>query len=212
MTFQIGYIISDALFRIRERKEVNSVDVVLVGFGAALLEHFTEFMVLKGEHTAVGMVDNGEFVRADELLRNNEGAEGFLAIRRGSKSLGKLEGSTYAAPPALRMICASPCLMPRAAAGLVNQSRSVQLSRYREFNCPYSIRQSMQVTTANLLAGVIESDPCRSRLSDGSLVQRRGPNLFSEVLYILLIISEELMDVVHVSFSQDGSENQCSRL
>ena len=85
MTFQISYIVSDALFKIRERKEIDGVNVVLVGSGVALLEHLAELMVLKGEHTAIGMVDNGKFVRANELLGNNERAEGFLAIRRGSR-------------------------------------------------------------------------------------------------------------------------------
>jgi len=112
-----------------------------------------ELRVSNGLHTAVSMVDNGEFDCAKDLLRNNEGAEGFFAIWRGSKLLGKLEKSTYAAPPALRMTCASPSLMPRAAAGLVNQSRSVQPSKYRVPNCSYSIRQSMQVTMANFFLG-----------------------------------------------------------
>ena len=103
------------------------------------------------------------------------------------------------------MICASPSLMPRAAAGLVRQSRSVQLSNYRESNCSYSIRQSMHVTIASFFLGVCVSDPCRSRFSDGSsLVQGREPNLSSKALYILLVFIIELIG--HVSFSQGGSE------
>ncbi len=212
MTFQIGYIIFDALFMMEERKEVEGVDGGLVGVGEAFLEESMELRVRNSGHTAVCMVDNGDFARAEDLLRNNERADGFFAIVRGSRLVGKLDRSTYAAPPALRMTCASPSLMPRAAAGLVNQSRSVQLSEYRESNCSYSIRASMQVTTATFLPGECESDPCRFRFSDGSLVQGHEPNLVSKALYILLIRSRESIGVGHVSFSQGGSENQCNRL
>ena len=200
MIFQIGYIILDALFKMKERKEVDGVDGGLVGLGATFLEDTMEVIVRNIEHTAVSMVDNGDFVRAEELLGNNERVEGSLAIQRRSKLLGKLERSTYAAPPALRMTCASPSLMPRAAAGLENRSRSVQPSRYRESNFSYSIRASMQVTTAKFLPGACERDPCRSRFSGGPLVMRHEPNLISEVLYILLIISEELIDVGRAFF------------
>ena len=43
------------------------------------------------EHTALGVVDDGNFVGVDELLGNNDRAEGFLTIGNGSKVLGKLE-------------------------------------------------------------------------------------------------------------------------
>ena len=170
MTFQPSYIILDAVFKMKERKEVYGVDGGLFGLGVTFLEDTMEIMVRNGEHTAMSMVDNGDFVRAEELLRNDERAKGSLAIRRGSRLLGKLEGSTYAAPPALRMTCASPSLRPRAAAGLVNRPQSVQPSRYRESNGSYSIRASMQVTTANFLPGLCESDHCRSWFKDRSLV------------------------------------------
>jgi len=103
-----------------EIKEVKGVDGRLVGFGIAFLESSLELMGRKGDQTAVGMVDNGNFVGLDELLGNNDGAECFLAIGSGSTLLGKLDRSTYATPPALRITCASPSLMPKAAAGLVN--------------------------------------------------------------------------------------------
>ena len=103
MTFQIGYIILDAPFKIRERKEVDGVDGGLIGLGATFLEDTMEVMVRNGEHTTVSMVDNDDFVRAEQLLGNNERAEGSLTIRRGSELLKKLYMSTYAEPPALRM-------------------------------------------------------------------------------------------------------------
>ena len=92
MTFQIRYIILDAPFQISERKEVNGVDSGLVSLGATFLEDTMKVMVRNGEHTAVSMVDNGYFVRAEQLLGNNERAEGSLTIRRGSTLLKNLEG------------------------------------------------------------------------------------------------------------------------
>ena len=62
----------------------------------------------------------------------------------------------------------------------------------------------MQVTIASFFLGVCVSDPCRSRFSDGSLVQGREPNLSSKALYILLVFIIELIG--HGSFSQGGSE------
>lgn len=200
MTSQIGYIILDALFNIRERKEVDGVNGGSLGLGIAGLEAALEVRILDFEHTAVGMVNNGDVLREGELLGNNERAEGFLAIRSRTALLSELERSTYAAPPALRMTCASPSLMPRAAAGLVNQSQSVQLSRDRGSNCSYSIRVSMQVTTANFLPGSIGRNFCQSRFSDEFLMQRHEPNLSSEVVYIHLIIKGQPLDVGHASF------------
>ncbi len=89
MTFQIGYVIFDALFKIKERKEVEGVDGGLVGVGEAFLEDTMELMVRGGGHPAVCMVDNGDFASAEDLLRNNERADGFFAIWRGSRLLGK---------------------------------------------------------------------------------------------------------------------------
>ena len=83
MTFQIGYIIFDALFKIKERMEVEGVDGGRVGVGEAFLEHGMEFGVITIEHTALGMVNNGDFDRVEDLLRNDERGDGSFAIWRG---------------------------------------------------------------------------------------------------------------------------------
>jgi hypothetical protein len=102
--------------------EVDAIDGSFVGSGVAFLEDTLELRGRKGEHAAVGMVDDGNFARAKELLGNNDRAEGFLAIESGWILIRDPKGSTYATLPALRMTCASPSSMPRAAAGLTNPS------------------------------------------------------------------------------------------
>ena len=136
MFFQIGHILLDALLKMSERKEVDGVDGNLVGFRVAFLEHTLDVRGRSAEHTAVGVVDDGDFVGVDELLGNNNRAEGFLTIGSGSKVLGNIRRSTYAAPPALRITCASPSLMPRAASGLVDPAQSVQLRGTRSTIAP----------------------------------------------------------------------------
>ena len=121
--FQIVNVILDAFLQVRKCEEIDFVNG-LWDYSVACFLSFNflaNVVVGEGKHSTISVVEDRNFGRAKETLRNHDTPKRLLAekIDGIKKGVNKQQGMvTYAEPPALRMTWASPRLIWRWAAGL----------------------------------------------------------------------------------------------
>jgi hypothetical protein len=99
VVLQILDIVLHALFEIREREEIDGLDH-FSGSRVLSLELDLELLGREREHPAVRVVNDGNFASPEQLLGDDDTAEGFLSVVQMRQSTGDgVSLGTYAAPP-----------------------------------------------------------------------------------------------------------------
>lgn len=115
VVFQILDIILNTLLKVTEWKEVNGINFRYRGGVIPAFQQILDVFICECEHATISMVEDGDLARAQQLLGDNEAAEGFFAVDEATMLLGtcQMGAFTHATPPAFLMICASPSFRPR---------------------------------------------------------------------------------------------------
>ena len=99
MVLQVLNIALHALFEMREREEVDGLDL-FSGDRVLSLELVLELLGCEREHPAVRVVNDGNLASPEQLLGDDDTAKGFLSVVRMRQSIGDgISLRAYAAPP-----------------------------------------------------------------------------------------------------------------
>lgn len=106
------HIVVHALLDISELEEIDRIDGSKCGVAWVRgLDTRAELWRADGGDPAVGVVDDRDLARAEQVLRDDDASEGVLSVQGRNKEavwckVGKLAGKqgTYATPPATRMM------------------------------------------------------------------------------------------------------------
>lgn len=129
-TLQKFNVFPNALIYIGEFKEVK---VVNHGKGSILwisvLDKLPKLRSREGRHPAPGVVEDGDFPSSKETLGNDDTPKGVPPADEADQRAITLHTgwATYATPPAFRMMCASPSLIPSSAYTLDLNKISIHL-------------------------------------------------------------------------------------